>query len=234
MRKKTFIQPFISFFLISLILSCTGRPTEKAKMEDDQETSRISGTEYFTSGSDNLLSWVGKKPTGQHNGTISISEGRITVKESVIVAGRVVFDMNSIIDLDIQDPGSNAKLVNHLKSPDFFYVEKYPKAIFEITSVKSFEAAEIKADEVQANYQITGNLTMRDSTKSLTFPAKIDIEDDFVLVETNNFTIDRTLWGVSHMSKSVFSEIRDRFVDDELTLSMKIKFKKSNLTFNYF
>lgn len=49
---------------------------------------------------------------------------------------------------------------NHLRSPDFFEVEKYPH----ITFVSS-EAVKTKEDE----YELTGDLTIRDITKKHTF-----------------------------------------------------------------
>ena len=88
----------------------------------------------FNADTDNsVLNWKGFKPTGDHYGTVTIKKGFFTVKDEQVVSGEFEIDMTSIIDLDMDaDSEYNTKLVNHLKSEDFFSVEKYPVASFKI------------------------------------------------------------------------------------------------------
>jgi polyisoprenoid-binding protein YceI len=62
------------------------------------------------------------------------------------------------------------RLTGHLRSPDFFDVEQFPKATFKTTKVEPIDAAAGK-------YKITGDLTIRDVKKSITFPAEVKVSD---------------------------------------------------------
>ena len=185
------------------------------------------GNEYVLTGSENFINWIGSKPGGQHNGNVNITEGKLSVTGNAVSAGNFKFDLNTIKDLDLENPGYNAKLVGHLKSADFFDVEKFPVAGFEIVSVKSARsAAALKEGEVATNSDVTGNLTIKGITKSITFPARIILEKNVVSVTANPFSINRTSWGVNYQSKSIFAELKDKFIYDEIILSFNLKFIK--------
>jgi polyisoprenoid-binding protein YceI len=105
------------------------------------------------------IGWVGKKVGGQHNGNIQFKSGQVLVKGSQITGGTFVVDMTSIKNVDLTDADYNAKLIGHLKSDDFFAVEKNPTATFVITSIKP-----LKGDANGNNATITGNLTIKGKT----------------------------------------------------------------------
>ncbi len=81
------------------------------------------------------LKWTGKKVTGQHVGHIKLTDGMLTIKDNKITSGTFNIDMKSITDDDLADAGYNQKLVGHLKSDDFFGVEKFPVATLTLISV---------------------------------------------------------------------------------------------------
>lgn len=54
---------------------------------------------------------------------------------------------------------------NHLKSPDFFEVEKYKEIWFQSTSI---------TEKSKGKYAIKGNLTIRDVTKEITFEGDLE------------------------------------------------------------
>ena len=81
------------------------------------------------------LGWYGKKFTGDHNGTINITKGSLQVDKTKLVGGSFDIDMNSIVCKDVTDANYNAKLVNHLKSDDFFNAAQFPVSNFKITKV---------------------------------------------------------------------------------------------------
>ena len=95
----------------------------------------------FNADTDNsVLNWKGFKPTGDHYGTVTIKKGFFTVKDEQVVSGEFEIDMTSIIDLDMDaDSEYNTKLVNHLKSEDFFSAElhSHQHAHFKCTSCAS-------------------------------------------------------------------------------------------------
>ncbi|MDY0102282.1 MAG: YceI family protein [Lentimicrobium sp.] len=204
--------------MAGLIASCGGPQGEKAVTSDAQEVSVKSGdvTLKLDQSSSNI-EWVGAKPTGEHNGTIDFQGGELMLTEGSIVGGNFTIDMNSIKNLDLTSEEDNAKLVGHLKSPDFFDVEKYPTAVFQITSVEPLTG------NAEANHSITGNLTMKDVTRSITFPAMVTIDDASVTATSPVFVIDRTQWKVEYGSKTLFKNLQDKFINDEISLMINLK-----------
>jgi polyisoprenoid-binding protein YceI len=118
------------------------------------------------------LNWLAKKVTGEHNGTINITKGSLTVDGTKLTGGSFEIDMTSIKCLDLTDAGYNGKLVDHLKSDDFFNVTSFPKAVFKITKVTPIAGAKVG----EPNFTIVGDLTIRDKTNPVTFPATVGIK----------------------------------------------------------
>lgn len=128
--------------------------------------------------------------------------------------------MTSITVVDITDAGSNKKLVDHLKNEDFFNTAAFPTAKLEI---KRFEA--IKPDEANNNYKATGSLTIKGITNEVSFPARVDVKDG-KLSATAKITIDRTKWNVHYKSKSVFPDMGDKFIYDNVDFTVSLVGKK--------
>ncbi|RZK58289.1 MAG: YceI family protein, partial [Pedobacter sp.] len=91
-------------------------------------------------------------------------------------------------------------LEGHLKSPDFFDVAKYPTAKFVITKVEPFKGAQTSNLLADPNYLISGNLTLKDSTLNITFPAKVEVSATGVSAAAK-FVIDRTAWGINYKAE---------------------------------
>jgi polyisoprenoid-binding protein YceI len=161
------------------------------------------------------LGWTGKKIGGQHSGTISFKEGTVLVKGSQIVGGTFVADMTSLKNTDLTDADYNAKLVGHLKSEDFFGVEKNPTATFVITSIKP-----LKGDAAGNNATISGNLTIKGKTNPLSFPAKVGVKNG-VAAASGTASIDRTKYNVTFGS-TLFGTAADKAVDDNFALSFNV------------
>jgi len=216
-------------FLLSILLafvSCKPRTSaDKIKAGEAKKITGAVGSEYNLVTDVSELRWTGTKPGGEHYGTVKITEGVISVEKEKITGGKFTIDLNTIVNEDLTDKSFNEKLVGHLKSKDFFYVEEYPQAYFEIVSVdKVTGSSGSVGDKVVPSHNVTGNLTIRGITKSITFPAGIDISEGKVLAETNPFAIDRTQWNVSFMSKSVFAEFKDNFIDDNMIIALTLEF----------
>ena len=165
------------------------------------------------------IEWRGTKPTGEHIGTIDIAEGTIMATEEEITSGQVTIDMQSIkvMDEDL-DEKDRTSLENHLKGTvegketDFFNVNKYPTASFEITGVS----------EENGQKMLQGNLTIKDSTKNIEFPVNTNLGGDEISIESETFVIDRTDWGVNYGSKSVFDNLGDNFISDDMELTINV------------
>jgi polyisoprenoid-binding protein YceI len=169
------------------------------------------------------MNWRGTKPSGEHYGIVQLFSGSLDTDGKTITGGSFIIDMNSIVCKDLNNETFNKKLVGHLKSKDFFYTEKFPKAFFNITrvSIEKF----IK-DGFSATHNISGDLTIRGVTKEISFPANIHMDENEVFANSADIVLDRTEWNVNHMSKKVFSELKNKYVNDEMIISLNLRFDK--------
>lgn len=163
------------------------------------------------------VQWLVKKTPGQHEGDVYLQNGTILMNGKIPIVGEFILDMNSISVSDIADPNDNADLVNHLKRDDFFGTEKFPTAKLVI---KKFEKIE-KAESEMPNYNATADLTIKDITNEIKFPARIDANENLVNASAN-ITIDRTKWNIVYKSKTIFSTLGDKFIYDDINFGVKL------------
>jgi polyisoprenoid-binding protein YceI len=225
MKKRIF-----NFFLIVGITASTVacKNDAKNKVEPGEAEEAATPTEeavtYKIDTAASRIEWRGTKPTGEHRGTIDIQSGSLTATSETITSGKVTIDMNSIevIDEDM-DEKDRTSLENHLKGTvsgketDFFNVKKYPTATFEITGIT----------EANGQKMLQGNLTLKEETKNIQFPVSSNIDENELTLESETFTIDRTNWKVNYGSKSVFDNLGDNFISDEMELTIKVVAKRS-------
>lgn len=174
-----------------------------------------TGTTYTVNAKTTTAAWLAKKVTGQHNGTIGVSEGTIKVEKGVITGGTVEFNMASIVCEDLKDKEWNDKLIGHLKSDDFFSVAKFPSAKIEITSATPV------AGSKENDYTVAGKLTIKGITNDITFPAKIKMDDKTVVVIAKAM-VNRVKYDIKYGSASVFESIGDKAINDEFELSVNV------------
>jgi polyisoprenoid-binding protein YceI len=157
--------------------------------------------------------WTGKKVSGEHTGYLSIGSGTVYVEGDKVVSANIEMEMNTIEVTDLTGEWKD-KLVGHLKSDDFFSVEKHPKASFKITSVKS----------AGSEQQIDGDLTIKGITHKISFPAKVSVHDGGVKAE-GTASIDRTKWNIKYGSGQFFSDLGDRMISDEFEIRFELTAK---------
>ncbi|MCX6231426.1 MAG: YceI family protein [Bacteroidetes bacterium] len=175
-----------------------------------------SQTVYKADLNNSKLSWLGKKITGEHHGSINLSSGEITVKQDMITKAEFKIDMASLKDLDLTDDGYKAKLEGHLKSDDFFGVEKFPVASFVMDKLVKIQ---------KGNTFITGKMTIKGVTQPITFKAVITQTGDEVKVYAS-ITIDRTKFNIKYGSGSFFDNLGDKTIYDEFTVTLNLSMKK--------
>jgi len=160
-----------------------------------------------------LIKWTGKKITGAHTGTISISSGNLEVEDGRIVGGDFDIDTRSIVITDIEDPEMNAQFANHLFSDDFFSVEKFPIASFTITNVTPMEGNSSRID---------GLLTIKGITHSLSFDSKVDIQGNAVAA-VGEIIVDRTKYEMKFRSGNFFKNLGDNLIYNEFKLQLNLE-----------
>lgn len=218
--KKRVINSMLILSLIVTALSCkSDKKTETSDAKDAKETTEMADT-YNVNVEQSKINWVGSKPAGQHNGIVPLSEGSLMVSDDQVIGGEVTLDMTSIEVQDLE--GEDKKdLENHLmgysngKEDHFFNATKYPEAKFEITG---FETVEDQA-------MLSGNLTLKEITKNITFPVNVSMNDadESLLLTSEEIILDRTEWGIKFMSKSFVENLGDNFVSDQMKISFDLK-----------
>jgi len=191
-------------YLLSLVLAVlfagntmANNPAPMAEMKVDVEKSQVE--------------WVGRKVTGKHNGYITLKAGNLEMKDGTLSGGHFVMDMTTIVNLDLEDPGYNKKLVDHLNSDDFFSVASYPTSEFKITHVS-------KEDD---SYRVRGDLTIKGKTHSIEFPATVELKDGKMMAQAE-ITVDRAKYDVKYGSGSFFKGLGDKLIYDDFTLKVNL------------
>ncbi|TLU99468.1 YceI family protein [Dyadobacter luticola] len=158
------------------------------------------------------LTWVGKKVTGEHTGKIALKEGNIIMDGSKLTGGKFVADLTSITNTDLTDKEYNGKLIGHLKSDDFFSVEKHPTATFVVTKATPKSAGV---------YDVTGDLTIKGITKPVTFPVTVKTTPAGAEA-TGTLVVDRSKYDIKYNSKSFFENLGDKMINDDFTIDVKL------------
>lgn len=155
------------------------------------------------------IEWLGKKVTGQHNGTVNFKEGALVFKGKALKGGSFTVDMNSLTATDLKGE-YQGKLNGHLKADDFFGTAKFP------TATLVFKSIGAKAKDV---YNVTADLTIKGITKPVTFEMTVNGN-----TATTTFNVDRTKYDIKYGSKSFFESIGDKAINDEFELKVTLKF----------
>lgn len=158
---------------------------------------------------DSALTWVGSKVTGSHEGTIELKSGYLTLDNNNLVGGEFVIDMTTIVCTDLSGKGK-ASIEGHLKSDDFFSVDKFPTASLTILDVKK---------KGLGQYQVNANITIKGMTQEIMFDAEIKEK-----TAKAKLVIDRTEFGIIYKSGNFFEELADKAIYDEFKLSIELKF----------
>ncbi len=220
--KKQILNTLAAVALVAGVVSCKGEKNE-TEAKDAQEVAVVENAAKFkVDAASSTIAWVGSKPTGKHNGTINIENGVVNVAGDAIT-GTFLIDMTSITVTDLEAGDGKESLEGHLKGmaegkeDHFFNVAKYPTAAFEVTGVT----------EKDGKKMMQGNLTMRDQKKNIEFPVSYSVDGENMTLTSEPFTIDRTDWGVNYGSKSVFDNLGDKFISDDIELTVNLKATKA-------
>ena len=233
MKKKNLI--YLLAGSLVLFTACNSAPeSDKAATTEAKDVSPATaeGSAFNIDTTTSKIKWIATKVSAYHVGSIHIKSGVLNVKDSTVTGGKFLLDMNSILVTGPagSDAGMNAKLLGHLKSPDFFDVITNPEATFVITDVKPFAGtvkdstdprqAEISEYKVaDPTHTVSGNLTIKGISKNITFPAKITITGSTVDAVAK-FNIDRSQWNIVYPGKP------DDLIRNDIHLGLSIKASK--------
>lgn len=161
------------------------------------------------------LTWHGEKVTGKHHGNVSIRQGHIVLGGSgEMESAYVQVDMQTITCEDLTDAKYNAKLVGHLKSDDFFGVEKHPFAEIKLNEFKPTKEA--------GKYMASGKLTIKGKTHPISVPFTMNKSGDEITAD-GKFTFDRSKYDIRYGSGSFFDDLGDKTIYDDVDLHFTVK-----------
>jgi len=175
-----------------------------------QETTMTIDTETSS------LNWIGKKITNsQHNGSLKFISGDLTMctdnktLKTHVCRGNFIVDMTTLLVEDLTG-SSKQKLEGHLKSDDFFSVDKHQKAFLSINS----------SETIESGFSVKGSLTI----KNITHPVEFELNRN-----AGGFTaymiFDRSKYNVKYNSGSFFENLGDRLILDDIELSADLYFQ---------
>ncbi|MEC4050500.1 YceI family protein [Flavobacterium sp. SUN046] len=155
------------------------------------------------------ITWIGKKVTGQHEGTVNLKDGSLVFKGKKLTGGTFTVDMTSLTATDLSGE-YQGKLNGHLKSEDFFGTEKFP------TSKLTFKKI---ADKGNGVYTVTADLTIKGITNPVTFDMAVKAN-----TATSSVKINRTKYDIKYGSGSFFDNLGDKAISDDFELNVTLQF----------
>ena len=226
---------FVWVPLLSILFACTNAPeSDEAKTTEAKDVNaNKTGVKWNVNVSESKIEWIGTKVSGYHTGIVPIKNGEIYVNNEEVTGGKFVMDLANLVvsgPKSVSDANSK-KLQGHLRSADFFDVEKHPEGTFELTNVQLYkgdaikDSADSRQDEI-SEYKVTnpthlvsGNLTLKGITKNIEFPARITVSGN-TAEAIAKFNIDRKDWGIIYPGQP------DDLIRDQIHLGISIKASK--------
>lgn len=210
--KKVFL-----FIAAGAVLASCGNKGPKTS-EEAGDAAKASGEAvvYTVSPEQTTLGWKGNKQREtEHNGTVAVKSGQLSVENGEVKAGSFVIDMKTIAVLD---EGGKEKLPTHLKGSDFFHVDSFPEAKFEITKVEKLENA------AEGTHKVYGNLTIKGVSREINFPATINVSDATATASAK-FEINRNDWGIvwgGEKDANIIDFMKDNMITNMISFDIKL------------
>lgn len=197
-----------------LTVACEDPAKNKAKAVTSEAVTpapaalTASSAQYTFDQGSSKIGWVGSKVTGKHDGGFGAFKGTVDVAEGLPEKSKVdvEIDANSLTS-------DQEKLTGHLKSADFFDTAGHPKATFTSTKIE-------KGGANGASHTVTGNLTIKGNSKSITFPANVKVEGDQASVDAE-FAINRRDFGLNYAGKP------NDLIRDDVVIKLTIRATKA-------
>lgn len=161
----------------------------------------------YTLTDESVIGWTGYKIVGQHSGEFLLYEGTVNLTDGTIGSARadVLIETSSCLT-------DNDTLTKVVMNDQFFDVNNYPEAEFTVTSI----------DESNSQYWVAGNLTLRDVTRSIRYPADIALTEDGMMTIDAEFTVNRRDWGI------IYDGIGDNVLKDEVLISLDVEAERED------
>ncbi len=218
MKKRLLLSTFAVAVFAIIAVSC--KDDKPLTSEKSEVTTTKDGDVFAVDTLNSKVEWKGykvvKSDNTSHFGTITFESGDVTVKDGKLESGKFVADMASLTSVDLKDDAEQLNKLNaHLKSGDFFEVEKFPTATFEIAKVSDAKEGS------DYNAILDGNLTIKGITKPVQFNANVSVKDETVTIATEPQDINREDFGVKFQMP-----LENGILKNEVNIQVLIKANK--------
>ncbi|WP_313214874.1 YceI family protein [Soonwooa sp.] len=214
MKKNLFFSGLAALAITLTVISC-GKD-KPVTSENNEVLTTKKGQVYVVDTMNSKIEWKGfkvfKTDNTSHFGSIKFENGEVTINENKLESGKFVVALNTLTNSDIKDAEESAKLNGHLKSADFFDVEKFPTASYEITKVSEAPAGG------DYNTVLDGNLTIKGITKPMSFNANVKIGEGELQIATEPKDISRDEFGIKFQIPAA-----NGLIKDEINIQMLMK-----------
>lgn len=215
MMKTNLLFGGLAALAISFTIISCGKD-KPVTSESSEVLTTTNGRLYVVDTMNSKVEWKGfkvfKTDNTSHIGSIKFESGEVTINENKLESGKFVVALTTLANSDIKDAEESAKLDGHLKSADFFDVEKFPTASYEITKVT--EATEGS----DYNTILDGNLTIKGITKPISFNANVKIGEGELQIATEPKDISRDEFGIKFQIPAA-----NGLIKDEINIQMLMK-----------
>lgn len=229
MKRTAAVKILYFIFLGSLFTlgSCDKAPRgDEANIREPVQPAARIGQEFTVDTARSYIKFTGHGVGKNHPGMFDLSYGKITVYNDTVSAGTFLIDINS---MSMEQKGADIKnkLRPHLLSGDFFDAQRFGTARFQITSVIPYQADDREKSLVEgANYYVSGNFTLKDETKNISFPAYIE-KEGISLIAKANFDIDRTHWRMNYGNDKTLG---DKFISETVNIELHLEARNMDKT----
>lgn len=204
----------------SITVACDKAPKgDKAVITDQVLPTDGGGQTFVVDTANSYVRFTGHGVGKNHPGIFKLNYGSVTATDNKVTGGTFVMDITSM-DLEQEGEMIENKLRPHLLSGDFFDATEFGTSRFEITKVEPYKPGADETSLVEgANFSISGNLQIRDVTKNITFPARIDLDGDRLEAKAN-FDIDRRQWRMNYGNDKTLG---DNFISETVNIELHLE-----------
>lgn len=224
MKRSSLLTPFLLGLALTLaVTSCDNAPKgDKADISEEKSAAAVSGQTFAVDTAASTVRFTGHGVGKNHPGKFKLTSGTVAVENGHLTGGNFVINIKSM-DLEQEGEMFDTKLRPHLMSGDFFDADKFSTATFEITKVEPYKANDKDTSLVEgANFNVSGNLKLKDTTKNITFPARIEMDDNKLKAEAN-FDIDRREWQMNYGNDKTLG---DKFISETVNIELDLQATK--------
>ncbi|MBK0402740.1 YceI family protein [Adhaeribacter sp. BT258] len=201
-------------------VACDRAPKgDNATITEEKAAAEATGQTFVVDTTDSHVRFTGHGVGKNHPGKFRLSSGTVAVANDHITGGEFVINIHSM-DLEEEGEMFDKKLHPHLMSGDFFDADKFRTAKFEITKVEPYKPNDKDTSLVEgANFNVSGNLTLKNETKNITFPARVELDGDRIKAKAN-FDIDRRQWQMNYGNDKTLG---DKFISETVNIELDLK-----------